>query len=278
MHAEKVPPPGDLDIAQRDAPIHPYGGIDSPCRQQIRSLVGTYLAKVNFGTGGTMTTHPIARTVTGWSLILAPLTGLGAAIALPALRDSRSAEISAIAGHQDRFYLYALSLLISSYLFVPAFFGIMNVLRERSSRWAYLAGGLAQVGLLVAIGDAATELMYWQMGSPKANHTQMAALADRYESAAGSGLIYTVGGLALLVGTLLVAVGLWRTRVVPRWAAVGLVVGAGANIVGFGSASQPVLVASYVVMLAACARIAAVVLAPKSSPTEAGERRSALVA
>jgi hypothetical protein len=225
-----------------------------------------------------MTTHPIARTVTGWSLILAPLTGLAAAIALPALRDSRSAEISAIAGHQDRFYLYALAMLISSYLFVPAFFGIMNLIRERSSRWAYLAGGLAQVGMLVAIGDAATELMYWQMGSPKANHAQMAALADRFESATGSGLIYNIGGLAVVLGTLLVGIGLWRTRVVPRWTAVGLVVSVGANIVGFGSASQPVLVASYVLMLVACARIAATVLATEPAAAETGERDSALVA
>ena len=216
-----------------------------------------------------MTTHPIARTVTGWSLILAPLTGMGAAVALPALRDSRSAEISAIARHQDRFYLYALGILLSSYLFVPAFFGIMNLLREQAPRWAYLAGGLAQVGMLVAIGDAATELMYWQMGAPAADHSQMAALADRYESANGSGMVYTVGGLAVVAGTLLVSVALWRTRVVPRWAAVGITAGVGANIVGFGMASQPVLVASYVVTLAACARIAAVVLGTRSTQTAA---------
>lgn len=216
-----------------------------------------------------MTTHPIARTVTGWSLILAPLTGLCAAVALPALRDSRSAEIAAIARHQDRFYLYALGILLSSYLFVPAFFGIMNLLREQAPRWAYLAGGLAQVGMLVAIGDAATELMYWQMGAPSADHHQMAALADRYESANGSGLVYTVGGLAVLVGTLLVAVALWRTRIVPRWAAVGIAVGVGANVLGFGMANQPVLVTSYVITLAACGRIAGVVLGARSAQTAA---------
>jgi hypothetical protein len=119
--------------------------------------------------------------------------------------------------------------------------------------------------MLVAIGDAATELMYWQMGSPEANHDQMAALADRFESANGSSVIYSIGGLAVIVGTLLVAIGLWRTRVVPRWVGVGLVVGMVANIVGFGSASQPVLVASYVVLLAACARIAGVVLGAQSA-------------
>jgi hypothetical protein len=49
-----------------------------------------------------------------------------------------------------------------------------------------LAGWLAQFGLLVAIGDAAVELMYWQMGTPHASLAQMAALASRYESAVQS--------------------------------------------------------------------------------------------
>ncbi|HKC29789.1 MAG TPA: hypothetical protein VKB75_17370 [Jatrophihabitans sp.] len=214
-----------------------------------------------------MKTNSISRTITGWSLVLAPLTGLVAAAALPALRDTRSAEIAAIARHQDRFYVYALGILLSSYLLVPAFFGIINLLRERSARWAYLAGGLAQVGMLVAIGDAATELMFWQMGSPTADHTQMTELANRYESAAGSALVYDIGGLAVLIGTLLVAVGLWRTRVVPRWAAAGVAVSVVANLAGFATANQPILVASYLVMLAALGRVAAVVLGARSEPT-----------
>jgi hypothetical protein len=207
-----------------------------------------------------MTAHPIARTTVAWSMILAPLTGLIAAVALPALRSSHGKEITAIAAHQDRFYLYALGVLISSYLFVPVYFGLINLVRERSPRWAYLAGGLAQAGMLVAIGDAATELMYWQMGSPHADHTQMTALADRYESATGASLVYTIGGLAALAGTLLLAIALWRAHAVPRWTAAGIVVGLIANVGGFGAASQPVLVASYVVLLATLGRVAAVVL------------------
>jgi hypothetical protein len=207
-----------------------------------------------------MTTHPIARQTVAWSMVLAPLAGLIGAVALPALRSTRGKELSAIAAHQDRFYLYAIGILISSYLFVPVYFGLLNLIREHSPRLAYLGGGVALLGMLVAIGDAATELMYWQMGSPHADHAQMTALADRYESAAGTSLIYSVGGIAALVGSVLVAVALWRTRAVPRWTAVGIVVGLVANIAGFGAASQPVLVASYVVLLAALGRIAGVVL------------------
>ena len=79
----------------------------------------------------------------------------------------------------------------------------------------------------------------------------MAALADRYENAAGVSVIYSLGGLAIVVGTLLIAVATWRTRVVPRWAAVARVAGTAANITGFTMASQPVLAVSYVLLLAA---------------------------
>jgi hypothetical protein len=208
-----------------------------------------------------VTQSRIPTYVNGASLVLAPLLGLAAACSLPALRNTRGEEIAAIAQAPGRFYLYAICILLSSYLMVPAFFGIMGLLRPRHPRWAYLAGGLAQFGLLVAIGDAATELMYWQMGARSADPAQMVALADRYEDAAGSSLIYAVGGLAVLAGTVLTAVALWRSRVVPRWTAVAIVVGALGNIGGFASASLPTLVASYLVLMAAFWRIAAVVLA-----------------
>ncbi|MGH3496218.1 MAG: DUF4386 family protein [Nocardioidaceae bacterium] len=219
-----------------------------------------------------MSTHPIPRTVTGLSMILAPLVGLGAVAALPALRDSRRAEITVIAAHPDRFYLYAVGILLSSYLLVPAYFGLMTLMRDRSPRWAYLAGGLAQIGLLVAIGDAATELLYWQMGAPKADPGQMSALANRYESAAGSGLVYSIGGLAVLAGTVLVSVGLWRTRVVPRWTTVAISVSVLANVAGFSMANQALLIGSYLLLLPAFARIGAIVLtsAPERGIVGAG--------
>lgn len=183
------------------------------------------------------------------ALVLAPLTGIVAAVALPALRTTRSAEITAIAAHQDRFYVYALFILLSSYLLVPAVFGIMALLRDRAPGWAFVAGVVTQTGLLVAIGDAATEFLYWQMGAPGADHAQMLALAERYED--GSSLVYTIGGLATLVGIALTSVALWRTRVAPRWTAVALLAGTVGNVAGFSMANQAVLIGSYVVLLAA---------------------------
>jgi hypothetical protein len=210
------------------------------------------------------------------ALILAPALGVVAAVALPALRSARGAEIAAIASHPDRFYVYALTILLSSLLTVPAIFAVMRRLRGHKPVLTYVAGGLAQLGVLISIGDAAAELMYWKIGTPGANRSAMVALAERYENSSGVSLIYSVGGLLVVGGIAAIAFGLWRTRRAPRWAAAGLVVSVVMNIVGFGAASQPLLVVSYVVLLAAFGRIAmldlddAVVSAPATDSRERG--------
>src|SRR5689334_18583587 len=106
-----------------------------------------------------MTAGRLSRSSLALSLVLMPVLGLVAAWALPALRATRAAEIAAIAAHPGRFYVYALAILLSSYLSVPAFFGVMAVLRDRAPLWTVLAGGLTQIGLLISVGDAATELL-----------------------------------------------------------------------------------------------------------------------
>jgi hypothetical protein len=223
-----------------------------------------------------MDARRLPRIAMAAALVLAPLTGLVAAVAQNMLRTSEAAQLTAVAANPDRFYVYALFMLLSGYLLVPAFFGILALLRERTPGWAFVAGVITQTGLLIAVGDAATELVYWQMGAPGADSAQMVALAERYDSAAGSSLVYTIGGLATLIGIGLTSVALWRTRVVPRWSAVALLVGAVANIVGFSIASQSVLIGSYVVLLAAFAAAAlrligasTAVAVPRSVPAAA---------
>jgi len=198
-----------------------------------------------------MSARTTRRALLASSCVAAPLFGLVAAVATPTLKSSRDAEINAISAMPGRFYVYAIFVLISSYLLVPAVFGLLSLVRAERPGWALAAGLIVQAGLLVAIGDAAVELMYWQMGQPGADHQQMTALANRYENATGSALVYAVGGLATLIGVVLLAVILWRTRALPRFAAVALVLGTVANVVGFSAASRPILVASYL-LLGAC--------------------------
>lgn len=202
-------------------------------------------------------THPIPRWFNVAALVLAPVTGLIAAIVVPGLSTSTKGGLDRVAAHPERFHVYALGILLSGYLIIPAFFGLMNLIRERSPKWAYLAGGLAQIGAVIAVGDAAVEFMYLKMGVAT-DQAPMIALSDQYD--AGTGWLYGIGGLAVTLGSIGLAVALWRTRVVPRWVALGLAACVLLNMVGFSMASQPTLIASYVVMLGALARAALVIV------------------
>jgi hypothetical protein len=197
------------------------------------------------------------------SLITTPLLGLAAACAWPPLRTGERAQIAAIAVQPGRWYLFSLFILLSSIMLVPAVLALMRLLGHTRPVWALVAGCLAGLGILIGIGDAATQLVFWQMGTPGANLDQMAALASRYNSAPGAALIFMTGGLATLSGTLGLAAGLWRAHAIPAWAAVAVPVATIANVVGLSANSVPVTAASYALLLAAFARIATIV---RSSP------------
>jgi hypothetical protein len=84
----------------------------------------------------------------------------------------------------------------------------------------------------------------------------------------GTSVLYAIGGLASLVGIAVTSVALWRSRVAPRWAAVALMVATAAQIAAFSGAGQTILIASYVVLLAAFAPIAGTLVRPAPTPSE----------
>jgi hypothetical protein len=63
--------------------------------------------------------------------------------------------------------------------------------------------------------------------------------------------VFTVGGLSILVGALLLTIGLIRRRAVPAWAAIALTVATVVNIAGFTAGSNAVVAASWALLLAA---------------------------
>lgn len=194
-------------------------------------------------------------------LILAPLFALASALVAPALKSDEGAQLNVIAQNPDRWYWFTLLLLIGSILLVPALFGIAALVAESRPRLAVIGGGLAVLGALVSIGDVMSQFVSWQMVAKGADHAQMAALLHRFDTAGGVSAVFSVGGLSVLIGTVLLSIGLIRGRGATAWAGVGLSVAVVVNIVGFSSASNGVVAVSWALLLLAMGSIARVVLA-----------------
>ncbi len=192
-----------------------------------------------------------ARTAIGGSMIGSALLMLGASVASPAIKSDEAAQLAVIVQHPTRYYLFTILILASSMLFVPALIGLMRMSAERSPVLSNLGGTLSLLGALVAVGDSTSQLVIWQMGARGADRAQMAALLHRYDNVAGSALVFTIGGLAIVVGIVLLSIALFRAQAAPAWACAALVAGTVLNIVGFSAASLGVLILSSVVLLAA---------------------------
>jgi hypothetical protein len=193
------------------------------------------------------------------SLITAPLLGLAAACAWPPLRTGERAQIAAIAAQPGRWYVFSLFILLSTIMLVPAVLALMRLLGQARPVGALIGGSLAGLGVLIGIGDSATQLVFWQMGAPGASLDQMAALAARYNSAPGAALIFMIGGLATLCGTLLLSAGLWRAHAIPAWTALAIPAAMIANIAALSANNVPITIISFALLLAAFTRTAVTV-------------------
>ncbi len=205
------------------------------------------------------------KMLAGACLVLAPLFLLASAAVSPAMKSDEGEQLAVIAQHPDRWYLFSVLGLGSSILLVPALLGLMRVLRDRAPALAYLGGGLMMLGNVLSIGDWMSNFVEWQMAVPGADRREMTALLTRFDETAGSALPLQLSGFALLAGTALLAVGLYRGRAVPGWCAFGLVVGIVANMVGFVAASVPLLIVSSALLFVAMAWIGRTVLAGRNT-------------
>jgi hypothetical protein len=205
-----------------------------------------------------------AKVALGGSMIGSGVLGLAAALVWPVIKSDDAAQLGVIAQHPSRFYLCTVLILASSMLLVPALIGLMRLSAERAPRLTNIGGTLSIFGALVAVGDSMTQLVTWQMVGHGADRAQMAALLHRFDNVAGASVVFSLGGIAIVVGMVLLSLALYRSRAVPAWAAAGLVAGTLVEMAGFMAPSVGVLIVGSVVMLVPLCWIGWRVLADES--------------
>jgi hypothetical protein len=190
------------------------------------------------------------------ALVAAPALWLAAAAVSPALKSDSAAQLAVIAQHADRWFGYTALLTLGTILFVPAILGIMRLTRAGMPRLTLVGGALLGYGAIIAVSDVMSQLATWQMVTGHADQGQMAALLDRTSNAGGAALFFAPGGLAFLVGSVLLTIALVRTRVVPIWVSIAFLLGIIVQLVGFSASSVAVIAASAVISLVAMAMLA----------------------
>jgi hypothetical protein len=219
---------------------------------------------------GPRTTSPLGAA----SLLAAPVLLLAAALVQPALKSDEQAQLREIVVHHDRYFLFTVLILFGTMLLVPAFHTLVGATRAPSTA---TRGGsaLAVFGALVGTGDAMTQFVFLQMAAPGRDLHQMASVVQDFDSANGPAQIFAVGGLALIFGGLVLAVGIRRDGLAPAWVSVAVAVGVAANMVGYVVQSVPVLVVSSVLLLIGLGHLGLGLLR-RSVPVEGGLRTPAV--
>ena len=194
------------------------------------------------------------------ALVVAPVLWLASGLICPPLKSDAAKQLTVVAAHPDRWYWFTLLLVAGTVLMVPALLATMRLLRTRSPKLALIGGWLALFGVIVAIGDGASQFATWVMVRPGHDPTQMARLLDDVSKSSGANILYTLGGPTLLIGILLLSIGIYRSRIAPHWVPVTFFLSTVVNIVAFSNAMTLGVTASYVLLVPPTVYLARLVL------------------
>ena len=139
------------------------------------------------------------------ALLATPLLWLVAELVSPELHTDAAGQLTEISRHPDRWFLYTVLLTAGLGTCIAAAVGLGRLAGGRLGRTGSL---LLSASLVIAIGDAMSQLVFWQMVEPGADRAQMVALMTRFDEAPGNAAVFGIGGLAYLVGTVLLTIAL----------------------------------------------------------------------
>jgi hypothetical protein len=201
-------------------------------------------------------------------MVLSPLFLLASVIVHPRTEPEAGGQLAIVAANQDTWYIAHLLALVSLLLAIPVVLGFMHMLREREVAYGHVGGALALLGVVAWTGLIAMEFVVWQMVKADADPAQMSALLERVNEATGIVLPFFVMGIALALGLIVLAAGLYRARAVPTWSAALVAVGIVALYVGVLMMSQPLAIIGAAVLVVGEAAIGMLVLGETDSEWE----------
>jgi len=210
----------------------------------------------------------VRQLVSAVSLVLFPLLILVYWLLYPAygVLDS-AALLRAIDGHAARTAIADIFVFAGAFLAAPATLALMRVLDARSPRLAAIGGAMHLIGWIAIIGVVTGgDVVVVEMVTGGTPSPEIVQLYRRLVISAPLIALNIIATLHVIGGTTL-GVALWRTRIVPLWAAVAATLAQPIHLVANIAGILWIDAMTWIALAAAFACVAAVVLRPSAEPS-----------
>lgn len=196
----------------------------------------------------------LRQMLTGACLIAAPAVFIVSEAMHPDDSTNGADEVRTISSGLDRWYTAHVLEVIGFALLIGAVIGLAHLLHERRPGSAVVGGALAIVGIVgLTAGVGAEGIGGYYLVKYGSRADAVRAFDAIYD---GARLVpFFVVSLLISVGLVVMAVQLWRTRVVPGWSAAAIVVGSVLLVAGGPTAVQGVILAGMVALFVGLAPI-----------------------
>ena len=173
--------------------------------------------------------------------------------------DSTGAEALALAATSpDAFRLAVVAGMIGCLLIIPAVLTALNLAPR--SRLAWVGGSLMIAGYVCYFGVLLSNMIIIAMAERGGPLTDYAAVIDASQIDLSTVWVFPIFVIGNLIGTLLFAIGLLRSRTVPVWAAILIMLWPPLHIVGLIVGGEVLEVIGALLQAIGFAGVAAVVL------------------
>jgi hypothetical protein len=172
------------------------------------------------------------RTFAGIALIAASVLFLLSTAIDPAWADDTEEYLNEVAADKGLYLLAGILNLIAALLLIPGLVGVIHLLRCRRVTLGQIGAALVMIGA-VAIASTYVISAIEVIGTgDEFDRAEVVRLLDDAEESGEAAPIFVMFLLGLVLGSILLAIGLWRQKAVPIWVPILLVLSSVAGFVG----------------------------------------------
>jgi hypothetical protein len=195
-----------------------------------------------------------SRTLAAIGLIAGPLLFSVESLLDPAWTDDSAEYLAEVAADKGRYIAAGAVGTIGSLLFIPGLLGVMRLFRGRSVTLGQIAGGLLTLGVIGLSASLAFNGFDVILAESTDREAAVAIYDDGDESGAVIAYFVFFFFVGIVLGSILLAIALFRRRIVPIWSPILLVV---AILFGFFAGEEAITNAiSFLILAAALAPLA----------------------